>query len=116
MHRWNKHRPVRLITPEDEEQGPILNSLLDLINEAITTGSTFKSWRRSIITMIPKKKEDGSLTSSVKEMRPISVLQEFSKIASKILADRLGQILLKHDEILNRAQRASSRMGVSTSV
>ena len=48
---------------------------------------------------------------TVKEMRPISVLQEFSKIASKILADRLGQILLKHDEILNRAQRAFLKNG-----
>jgi len=38
--------------------------------------------------MIPKKKEDGSWTDKVKDLRPISVLQEFGKIAAKILAER----------------------------
>jgi hypothetical protein len=59
-----------IIAEEKEEKSPIVDSLLDLINEAITTGSTFKSWRKSIITMVPKTKKDGSLTSTIKEMRP----------------------------------------------
>jgi hypothetical protein len=61
--------------------------------------------------MTPKKKDDGSLTTMVKDMRPISVMQEFAKLASKILADRLGKILLESPAILNRAQRAFLRDG-----
>ena len=64
-----------------------------------------------MISMVAKKKEDGSLTNTVGEMRPISVLQEFAKLASKILADRLGKILLESPTILNRAQRAFLRDG-----
>ena len=61
--------------------------------------------------MIPKKKPDGSYTSKVEDMRPISVMQEFAKITSKILANRLGNVLLDSPHILNRAQRAFLRNG-----
>src|ERR1700733_10187282 len=44
-------------------------------------------------------------------MRPISVLQEFGKIASKILAERWGTTLLENFEILNSAQRAFIKDG-----
>jgi len=44
-------------------------------------------------------------------MRPISVLQEFGKIAAKILAERWGNILLEHPHILNSAQRAFIKDG-----
>jgi len=44
-------------------------------------------------------------------MRPISVLQEFGKIAAKILAERWGNILLEHPQILNNAQRAFLKDG-----
>ena len=61
--------------------------------------------------MIPKRKEDGSWTDKVKDMRPISVLQEFGKIAAKILAERWGKVLLEHPQILNNAQRAFLKDG-----
>jgi len=44
-------------------------------------------------------------------MRPISVLQEFGKIAAKILSNRLGKILLQHPHLLNSAQRAFLKDG-----
>lgn len=44
-------------------------------------------------------------------MRPISVLQEFGKLASKVLAERIGRILLKRPKILSKAQRAFLRDG-----
>ena len=61
--------------------------------------------------MIPKRKEDGSLTTLVSEMRPISVLQEFGKISSKLLSDRLGLIFLEKPHLLNTAQRAFLKDG-----
>ena len=60
--------------------------------------------------MIPKKKEDGSVQRG-KDMRPISVLQEFGKIASKILAVRLGKILLQNPEVMTPSQRAFLKDG-----
>ena len=61
--------------------------------------------------MIPKRKDDGSLTNKISEMRPISVLQEFGKIAAKILSNRLGKILLQNPSLLNSAQRAFLKDG-----
>ena len=61
--------------------------------------------------MIPKKADDGSFTKLISEMRPISVLPEFGKIASKILANRLGAILLEHPSIMSSSQRAFLKDG-----
>jgi hypothetical protein len=85
---------------------PFLEILTFLVNISLQQGKTLKSWRKAIISMIPKRKEDGSLTNKIGEMRPISVLQEFGKIAAKILSNRLGKILLQNPHLLNPAQRA----------
>ena len=61
--------------------------------------------------MIPKKKEDGKWTDKVRDMRPISVLQEFGKMASKILATRIGDRILATPSVLNSAQRAFLKDG-----
>ena len=71
---------------------PFLEILTFLINIALYQGKTLKSWRKAIISMIPKRKDDGSFTNKISEMRPISVLQEFGKIAAKILSNRLENI------------------------
>ena len=70
---------------------PLLRILTSFINTAFEDGQTLASWRKAIITMIPKKRDDGTLTTLVGEMRPISVLQEFGKKSSKILSNRLGE-------------------------
>src|SRR5689334_5045334 len=68
-----------LITLHSEDSvtqpSPLLEILTFLINTALRHGSTLKSWRKAIISMIPKRKEDGSFTNRINEMRPISVLQ-----------------------------------------
>src|SRR5271156_6060695 len=61
--------------------------------------------------MIPKRREDGSWTEKVRDMRPISVLQEFGKISAKMLAERWGKILLESPHILDSAQRAFIKDG-----
>ena len=91
--------------------GPLAEILSILINVSFARGKTLPSWRKAVITLIPKRKDDGSLTDNLKEMRPISVLQEFGKIASKILAERWGAILLKHPSIMTSAQRAFLKDG-----
>ena len=94
-----------------EKTSPFLEILTYLINVALRKGKTITSWRKAIISMIPKRKEDGSFTSHIGEMRPISVLQEFGKISAKLLSDRLGRILLEHPRLLNPAQRAFLKDG-----
>ena len=59
----------------------------------------------------PEGKEHGSFTTLISEMRAISVLQEFGKIASKILANRLGNTLLATPGLMNSAQRAFLKDG-----
>jgi hypothetical protein len=103
---------IKLLTEDStNEPSPLLSLLTSLINIAFEYGETLTSWRKAIISMIPKKKDDGSYTKMVSEMRPISVLQEFGKISSKILAKRLGLILLENPELLTRAQRAFLKDG-----
>ena len=103
---------VRLLTEDSSETPtPFLSMLTEFINVALATGQTPYSWRKAIITMIPKKKEDGSVSKEVQEMRPISVLQEFGKIASKLLANRLGKILLQNPHVMSPSQRAFLKDG-----
>jgi len=94
-----------------DEPSHFLEILTFLINTALRLGGTLKSRRKAIISMIPKRKDDGSLTDLIGEMRPISVLQEFGKISSKILSERLGMIFLNNPQILNSDQRAFLKDG-----
>ena len=76
---------VRLLTEDSKEAPtPLLAFLVSFINTAFDGGETLLSWRKAIISMIPKRREDGSFTDRVSEMRPISILQEFGKIASEL--------------------------------
>jgi len=95
----------------NERPSPLLEILTYLINISLRHGKTLKSWRKAIISMIPKRKDDGSLTTKIGEMRPISVLQEFGKISAKLLSIRLGKLLLQHPRLLNPAQRAFLKDG-----
>ena len=100
---------INLIKRLAEDQ--LLDILVMLTNIGFKKGVSLPSWRKAVITMIPKRREDGSWTDRVRDMRPISVLQEFGKIASKILAERWGQILLANPKIMNSAQRAFLKDG-----
>ena len=100
--------------PSNGSPSPVLEILTVLINTSLRLGATLPSWRKAIISMIPKRKDDGTFTSLINEMRPISVLQEFGKISAKLLSNRLGEILLAYPKILNSAQRAFLRDGCTS--
>jgi hypothetical protein len=99
-----------------EEPGPLRELLTTLINVAFRTGASLPSWRKAVITMIPKKKEDGKWTDKVRDMRPISVLQEFGKMASKILATRIGDRILATPLYSIARNAPSLRMAVFNNV
>ena len=74
---------MKLLAGDEQSPSPLILILTDLINVAFQAGQPLQSWKKAIISMIPKKKEDGSFTNMIHEMRPISVLQEFGKISPK---------------------------------
>src|SRR5690349_19090489 len=59
---------LHMIT-EDVTNQPtaFLNILTEIINVAFDSGQSLPSWRKAIISMIPKKNEDGSYTKSIGE-------------------------------------------------
>ena len=53
---------INLIKMLIEDDGPLVEILLTLINVALEHGQSLPSWRKAVITMTPKRKEDGSWT------------------------------------------------------
>lgn len=68
-----------------------LTSKFQIVFNNITEGdSPPKTWQQALITIIPKEE---SSCPSVKDFRPISLLNVDDKIFTKILAERLKKIL-----------------------
>ena len=55
--------------------------------------------------MVPKVKPDESFQCKASKMRPITVLPEFGRITSRLLAARINSVLVRHPELLAEAQR-----------
>ena len=54
---------------------------------------------------MPKQKEDGSFSKETDEMRPITVLAELAKLLSRVLAQRLVEVLTSNKHLLHKSQR-----------
>jgi hypothetical protein len=89
---------------------PYLVALTVIINSGLSLGHTPDSFRMGWITMVPKSSGD-KLSRNVKDMRPITVLSELTKLTSRLLAFRLGDILLRNPDMLEKAQRGFLRDG-----
>ena len=75
----------------------MLSALTALFNRCLNTQSIPKQWKCSRIYPISKKSEfDGNLNNT----RPISLIEHTKKLYTKILTNRLSQVLTKH-QILN---------------
>ena len=68
----------------------ICNQLIAALNESFTVGQLSTSQRQATITLIEKKAEDKRF---LKNWRPISFINVDAKIASKVLASRIKNIL-----------------------
>ena len=58
-----------LVEDSSDAPTPFLSILTELINIALKIGETPLSWRKAIISMIPKQKEDGSSSKEVRVTR-----------------------------------------------
>jgi hypothetical protein len=97
-----------------KSQGSSTSTLLlltEIINASFACGQVCEILKFGRITLVPKTNSDGSFSRDPSEMRPITVLPELGRIANRILADRLGTILLEHPHLLSPAQRAFLRNG-----
>ncbi len=65
------------------------DDLLSVLNESLTEGFLPLSCRRAVITLLPKK---GNL-QEIKNWRPVSLLCSDMKILSKVLANRLKEVM-----------------------
>ncbi len=70
------------------EVGP---DLLEVLKESLASGRLPTSCRRAILTLLPKK---GDL-NDIKNWRPVSLLCNNYKLFSKVLANRLGEVLVR---------------------
>lgn len=83
-----------------------LKALTFLVNFALRHGPLL-SWKRVVITLIPKAEN----SENPEDLRPISVLPELSKLCSRILANRIGEIIKDNPSIMSEAQRGFLRNG-----
>jgi hypothetical protein len=61
--------------------------------------------------MVPKKLPDGTITRDPAKMRPITVLPTLGKLGPSIIADRIGDALVRYPDVLSLHQRAHRRDG-----
>jgi len=89
---------------------PLTPYLVSLINHILVAGDVPRSWKLHYISLI--EKTPGSLQAETleKDVRPISIINEYAKLVSKLLANRLNQILLDQ-EVVTPAQRAFLKNG-----
>ncbi|KAJ3605908.1 hypothetical protein NHX12_027951, partial [Muraenolepis orangiensis] len=71
------------------------HNLLDVFNESLASGSMPVSYRRAVITLLPKK---GNL-QDIKNWRPVSLLCVDYKLLSKAFATRLGRAV---EQVIHR--------------
>jgi hypothetical protein len=76
-----------------------LNLLLNLINRSLSTGILAENWKKSKVTMIPKK----TTTSDPNNYRPISLTSCLGKLVEKLIAHRLN-CFIKEKKILVKEQ------------
>ena len=85
-------------------------ALVAIINASFRAGVIAPWFKKGVITMIPKQSV-GSQTANIADYRPITLLSEIGKTASRILANRICNILARNPHILNAAQRAFIKDG-----
>ncbi|MCW2763483.1 MAG: hypothetical protein JWR85_3684, partial [Marmoricola sp.] len=94
--------------------GHSVSTFVDLLTLIINAGFVCKEipkpLKHGVIVMIPKGGSDIA-QSDVDNMRPITLLPEFGKIASRIIAMRIGDVFQRCPQYLEEAQRAFLRNG-----
>ena len=103
-----------LADPKFNEPGmtpPIIEVITKLTNDSFRLGHVPKHAKDGLIRMIPKGGDAGVIVNDVGCMRPITLLSELGKVASRILADRIATVFANVPSLLHPSQRAFQRNG-----
>ena len=95
----------KLVTAAGPGESRCLDVVVLLIGASLELGEVPDVLKLGWITMVPKVKPDGSFQCKASAMRPITVLSELGKIASRLLAARINSVLVRHPCLLSEAQR-----------
>jgi exonuclease III len=88
-----------------------LRMVTDLTSFAFRHSVASRTDKANHVSMLPKPQADGSWSRDADKMRPIMVGNEIYKLRQRVLAYRLGEILLTHPDIIDAAQRGFLRQG-----
>jgi len=78
-------------------KGSILNEdLCDIYNKILEIGDIPENWKKFYLIPIPKNKDYNDINNLKSNNRPISILHDYYKVLSRILAKRLNNILLNY--------------------
>ena len=99
---------LKLLIRDDESQSPTEEALRLMVSAVMREGKLPDSIKNIQMRMIPKA---GNKKKDVNALRPISIIPELAKIISKILAQRIMDVLTKHPDILLASQRGFLRHG-----
>jgi hypothetical protein len=91
MNPPNNTRALRIITA--------------LINISLLLHTQPDTMILGLITMVPKKDENGNPTSTADKMRPITVLPALLRLTNRLLSIRIQAILNRNPSYLHSAQR-----------
>jgi exonuclease III len=98
-------------TPIAASDSHCLVAITHIINRCFVLRHVPPSLKEGWITMVPKKLPDGTITRDPAKMRPITVLPTLGKLGPSIIADRIGDALVRYPDVLSLHQRAHRRDG-----
>ena len=95
----------KLVTRGGAGASACLDIVTSVNNACLEIGVVPPVLKMGWITMVPKVKPDGSFACTAENMRPITVLPELGKVTSRLLARRIGEVLVRRPELLAESQR-----------
>jgi len=101
----------KLVTRGGAGASACLDIVTSVNNACLEIGVVPPVLKMGWITMVPKVKPDGSFACTAENMRPITVLPELGKVTSRLLARRIGEVLVRRPELLAESQRGFLRDG-----
>jgi hypothetical protein len=87
-------------------ESSVVLAMTFIVNQCLQLGHIPRCLKEGWITLVPKVKENGEFSMEPSEMRPITVLPALGKLCTKVLADRIGNVLVAHPDVLASQQRA----------
>jgi ribonuclease HI len=111
---WKLITDPRNLGMGEDYTTPCLEVLTKIMNHCFDLAYIPPVLKEGWISLVPKLQKDGSFSGEPEDMRPITVLPEIGKIASRVVTRRLGRVLAANPGYLTGAQRGFQMDGYVT--